>query len=249
MGKGRSFLRRHARCLTQVGFAALTNGYLPGWLAGRIYTGRLKTLCLPGLNCYSCPGALGACPIGALQATLASRQFSFSFYVLGLLTMLGALLGRLVCGWLCPFGLVQDLLYKIPFVRKLKKLPGEKLLRALRYLVLAVLVLLLPTLVVDLVGRGEALVLRVSLPVGYAGRRGATGAAFGGAARGRGRAVRLETGAAGGACAAQPADLAAVLPLPLPAGGDLWAVQPRLAVPVPRRCGAVYRLRRLSAGL
>nr|WP_241866689.1 4Fe-4S binding protein [Enterococcus faecalis] len=25
------------------------------------------------------------------------------------------MVGRFVCGWLCPFGLIQDLLHKIPF--------------------------------------------------------------------------------------------------------------------------------------
>ena len=39
------------------------------------------------------------------------------------LMLVGALLDRFVCGWLCPFGLVQDLLYKsymsIHFVKKI----------------------------------------------------------------------------------------------------------------------------------
>nr|WP_229078922.1 4Fe-4S binding protein [Enterococcus avium] len=26
------------------------------------------------------------------------------------------MVGRFVCGWLCPFGLIQDLLHKIPFI-------------------------------------------------------------------------------------------------------------------------------------
>lgn len=143
---------RHA---VQIGFTALTNSYTTGFLQGKIYTGNLKKICVPGLNCYSCPGALGACPIGSLQAVIASRQFSFSYYVVGFLIMVGALCGRFVCGWLCPFGLLQDLLYKIPFVKKIKKLPGDRWLKYLRYVVLALFVVILPLFVVDIIGQGS----------------------------------------------------------------------------------------------
>ena len=106
MGK----LRKNARLFCQSAFTALSNGYLRGFAKGEIFTGDSKIVCVPGLNCYSCPGALGSCPIGALQAVLGSRKFQISFYVLGFLMMVGAICGRFVCGWLCPFGLVQDLL-------------------------------------------------------------------------------------------------------------------------------------------
>ena len=122
---------KHLRLIVQACFAALTNGYVRGFLEGKIYSGPLKQLCVPGLNCYSCPGALGACPIGALQAVLGSRGRKFSFYVLGFLLAVGAVCGRFVCGWLCPFGLFQELLHKIPFPRKIKKLPGDRILRGL----------------------------------------------------------------------------------------------------------------------
>ena len=112
-------LRRH---LIQAAFFALTNGYAQGFATGRIYSGENKSLCVPGLNCYSCPGAYFACPIGSLQAVLNSRNFKVSCYVFGFLMMTGALLGRLVCAFLCPFGLVQDLIYHIPFPRKRKNM-------------------------------------------------------------------------------------------------------------------------------
>ena len=91
-----------------------TNANLKGFFEGRIYTGNTKVACVPGLNCYSCPGAVGSCPIGSLQAVIGSKKFSISYYVFGIMILIGALLGRLVCGLLCPFGFVQDLLYKIP---------------------------------------------------------------------------------------------------------------------------------------
>ena len=66
---------KRPRLIVQLLFLAVTNGYLYGFATGRIYTGPTKTLCVPGLNCYSCPGALGSCPIGSLQAVLASRNY------------------------------------------------------------------------------------------------------------------------------------------------------------------------------
>ena len=60
---------------------------------------RGKTVCVPGLNCYSCPAAAGACPIGAFQSVVGSSKFSFSYYVTGTLILLGVLLGRFVCGF------------------------------------------------------------------------------------------------------------------------------------------------------
>jgi hypothetical protein len=118
-------LKSKSRLIVQLVFTALSNGYVRGFAEGKIFTGKIKSVCVPGLNCYSCPGASGSCPIGSLQATLGSRNHKSAFYVLGFLMIVGAFFGRLVCGFLCPFGLVQDLLYKIPFFKKLKKLPRK----------------------------------------------------------------------------------------------------------------------------
>ena len=147
--------QRGFRLFFQIAFVALTNGYWLGFLKGKIYTGPLKALCVPGLNCYSCPGALSSCPIGALQAVLADRNFQFAFYVVGFLMITGALLGRLVCSWLCPFGLAQDLLYKIPLFRKIKKVRADRYLKYLKYVILALFVIILPMFVIDIVGQGQ----------------------------------------------------------------------------------------------
>ena len=147
--------KKNIRLFVQVIFVALTNGYVLGFLKGRIYTGPLKALCVPGLNCYSCPGALGSCPIGSLQAVLASRDYHVSFYLLGFFMVIGSIFGRFVCGFLCPFGLVQDLLYKIPFPFKRKNLPGHRKLVWLKYIVLAVMVIALPLLATDFLGQGK----------------------------------------------------------------------------------------------
>ena len=152
--------------LVQLAFTALTNGDAAGFAKGSIYKGPGEFICLPGLNCYSCPGALGSCPIGSLQAVIGSRSYRFSFYIAGFLLLFGALFGRLVCGWLCPFGLVQDLLYKIPFVKKLRRLPGDRWLKYLKYVILAGFVIVLPLTVLDIVGQGQPWFCKYICPSG-----------------------------------------------------------------------------------
>ena len=166
MGKRLSFFRRHLRTWVQICFAALSNGYAAVFAKGTIYKGSTKLLCVPGLNCYSCPGALGSCPIGSFQAVISSRNYQFTFYVTGFLLFFGALFGRFVCGWLCPFGLVQDLLYKIPFVKKLRKLPGDRWLRFLKYVILVGFVIVLPLTVLDIVGQGQPWFCKYICPSG-----------------------------------------------------------------------------------
>ena len=161
-------MKRHnrIRLIIQASFAALSNGYIRGFARGKIFTGVSKKICVPGMNCYSCPGALGACPIGSLQATLNSRDYKLALYVTGLLVLFGTFLGRFVCGFLCPFGLIQDLIYKIPFVKKIRRLPGEKALRYLRFVFLAVFVLLLPAFIADFTGLGQPWFCKWICPVG-----------------------------------------------------------------------------------
>lgn len=143
------------RTAVQVIFTAITNSYVEGFARGTIYTGATKSICVPGLSCYSCPGARGSCPIGSLQAVLGSREYKFSFYLLGFFMLVGAALGRFVCGWLCPFGLFQDLLFKIPGIKKIRNVPKDRFLRYFKYVILLVFVVLLPLFVVDITGLGS----------------------------------------------------------------------------------------------
>ena len=148
----------------QAGATLLTNLHLPNFLKGGLYQGAGKTVCVPGLNCYSCPAASGACPIGAFQAVVGSSKFSFSYYVTGFLILLGVLLGRFICGFLCPFGWFQELLHKIPT----KKFSTKKLkpLRYLKYAVLLVMVFLLPAFLVNDVGMGDPFFCKYICPQG-----------------------------------------------------------------------------------
>ncbi len=146
LGKMKSWFVAHRpskRRLVQLYCALLVNANLKGFVEGKIYTGPLKNACAPGLNCYSCPGAVLACPLGALQNAVASSGARAGTYVLGILMLYGLIAGRTICGWLCPFGLVQELLHKIP-TPKIPKGSVTRALSYLKYIILAVFVVLLP---------------------------------------------------------------------------------------------------------
>lgn len=136
-------MREHKRRYTQLIAALLMNAHIIGFVKGQIYQGKLKAICTPGLNCYSCPGAVLACPIGSLQSTLAGNRYRIPYYVLGTLLLFGVLLGRFICGFLCPFGLLQELLYKIPSP-KLKKSKITRLFSYLKYAILIIFVIGIP---------------------------------------------------------------------------------------------------------
>ena len=154
------------RGFIQAGATLLTNIHLPNFAKGTLYQGGGKYVCVPGLNCYSCPGATGACPIGSFQAVIGSWNFKMAYYIVGFLIFIGALLGRLVCGFLCPFGLIQDLLNKIPFPKKIRTFRGDKLLRKLKYVILLVFVVLMPLFVVDIMGQGSPYFCKLICPAG-----------------------------------------------------------------------------------
>ena len=161
----RNRLRLSPRRLAQLAAAALFNGYAAGFRRGRIFTGGSKALCVPVLNCYSCPGALGACPIGALQTALGAHR-RFPFYALGALTLFGLLLGRTICGLLCPFGLVQDLLYKIPLPKRELPRRLDRPARYGKYAVLLLLVVFLPAFAPTAIGIAPPFFCQYLCPAG-----------------------------------------------------------------------------------
>ena len=131
------------RKLIQLYAALLYNANIKGFISGDIYKGVTKNLCVPGLNCYSCPGAIASCPLGALQNALAASKVRSPAYIFGIIILFGLILGRTVCGWFCPVGLGQELLYKIK-TPKLKKSRVTRALSYFKYVVLAVLVVIVP---------------------------------------------------------------------------------------------------------
>ena len=148
--KIKNWFSRHKiskRRLIQLYAALLFNANLKGFKTGQIYKGNTKSVCLPGLNCYSCPGAVGACPLGSLQNALASSGKTIPYYVFGIIMLYGLLFGRWICGFLCPFGLVQELLHKIK-TPKLKKGKVTRWLSYLKYVILVLFVVVYPLLYV-----------------------------------------------------------------------------------------------------
>ena len=126
----RLLLRTNRWAVLVVSFVILNSYFFP-WLK--------RIPCL-SFNCYACPAAVFACPIGTLQHFAIVREIPF--YTLGLLGVVGSLVGRLNCGWFCPFGLLQDLLYKV----KVPKITIGNQWTWIRFVVLAVLVGLVPFL-------------------------------------------------------------------------------------------------------
>ncbi|MGN0814202.1 MAG: 4Fe-4S binding protein [Candidatus Coproplasma sp.] len=131
------------RRIIQLYAALLFNANIKGFITGRIYSGPVKNICAPGLNCYSCPGASMACPLGALQDSLASSDTRTPYYIIGILALFGLIAARTICGFLCPTGLAQELLHKIR-TPKVKKNRYTRIVSYLKYVILAVMVIAIP---------------------------------------------------------------------------------------------------------
>lgn len=150
------------RKIIQVAAFGFTNSHLGNFAAGSIYQGSWKNFCSPGLNCYSCPAAGFACPIGAMQAVGGSPKYGISFYAVGFALAFGVIFGRAVCGYLCPFGLIQELLNRIPSPKR--RIP--KPLTYIKYVLLFGLVLLFPVFVTDEFGYGAPAFCEYICPAG-----------------------------------------------------------------------------------
>ena len=115
---------------------------------------------LPILACYYPNGRTVTCPIWQLQAYVfpfwdypRGYQVNYSTsgiekiaIVLGMLVAASLLFGRAFCGWLCPFGLFQDILTRIRKATRFKHLSFKDKTNAKlgqsRYIIIAVFMIL-----------------------------------------------------------------------------------------------------------
>lgn len=122
--------KRKYRRTAQVGSLVVNNSYFFSFM---------KFCPTTGMNCYACPLSIGACPIGSLQHFMIIERIPF--FLIGFFTLIGGFFGRMVCGWICPIGWLQEMIHKIPSPKlKIRFRP----LRYLKYVILVVLVLLIP---------------------------------------------------------------------------------------------------------
>ncbi|MCF7810533.1 FAD-dependent oxidoreductase [bacterium] len=127
------------RRFTQFGIGTLLfNSYFAVISTKQIYSGPFRNICVPGLNCHACPTATMGCPIGMMQHFAATHRFPW--FLIGFLGIIGLISGRFTCGWLCPFGFVQDMMNWF----KRFRIPIPKLLNYFKYVVLVVLVIIIP---------------------------------------------------------------------------------------------------------
>ncbi|MCK4806386.1 MAG: 4Fe-4S binding protein, partial [Candidatus Aegiribacteria sp.] len=135
--------------------------YFQGLIQGAIFTGKSKIFCVPGLHCYSCPSSVLSCPVGTVQNILSSEGFTGGLAtgrpdaiillgVIGFLLTFGFIAGRFACGWICPFCLLQGLLYRIPSPKI--RIPASW--RDAKYAVLLIFVFLLPLTLRTVPGAG-----------------------------------------------------------------------------------------------
>ncbi len=93
------------RLKVQLAFAILFNIGLFQW----------HTVCFPVLNCHSCPISVFSCPLGVIGQFTQLGLVPLT--VVGGIALAGVIGGRILCGWACPFGFAQELLYKIPYFK------------------------------------------------------------------------------------------------------------------------------------
>ena len=123
----------------------------------------IKTgFCFPFFYCHACPSASAACPIRSLEISVykvfknsASFSIQFLLYPLLILWTVGLMSGRAICGWACPFGLLQRLTTKparwlknkYPKLKSFDRSKADRSLRYTKYAVLITLVFLIPAFI------------------------------------------------------------------------------------------------------
>jgi polyferredoxin len=90
----------------------------------------LGNACIPILYCEACALTWLGCPIGIMASAIAFHEIPW--LILAIVFGSALVVGRWFCGWICPSGLVQDWLYKIPS----RKIEIPRWTRFIKYAVL-----------------------------------------------------------------------------------------------------------------
>lgn len=117
------------------------NAFTP--LTGKSVNFPIESTCVPGLNCQYCRYTISGCPIGITQQALSGSFSAIAWQLWGMLVLFALLFGRLICGWACPMGLLQDVLDKVP-LPKLKKNKVTYYATYIKYIITILFVLALP---------------------------------------------------------------------------------------------------------
>ena len=126
------------RRFIQAASTVLSNSYIGTLSTRTVNTNMLKGICVPFLNCYACPTALFSCPIGTMQHFMAIH--TIPYYLLAFIALIGFTIGRMACGWVCPFGFLQDFMYMI----KSPKIKIPYFLSYMKYVILILFVIVIP---------------------------------------------------------------------------------------------------------
>ena len=158
-------MSKYKRHIFQFIATFIYNPHVANLVSGKIYRGMTKSVCVPGINCYSCPAAMGACPVGSFQSFLAGFAPKFPAYVIGLTALFGLALGRMICGWGCPFGALQEIIYKIPSP-KIGKSGMTFKLSKMKYVIALLFVIVLPLIFWKATGIGVTTFCKFICPAG-----------------------------------------------------------------------------------
>ena len=122
------------RRFSQWFFLLLSNAFIFRWFTVPLF----RWFPCPFMNCHGCPFSFFACPIGVMEHAFSIG--TISFLTIGIIFLFGGIFGRMLCGWLCPAGFLQELVNKIPI--KKRKIPN--FLFYLKYPILFFFVFFLP---------------------------------------------------------------------------------------------------------
>lgn len=116
--KSKEIRKKNTKILRTVQWMAFIFGSFGFYWLATLNPIYLKRFPMPWLVCWSNPFTPGACPAGTLQHFLTIGGGVIPFFGIGMLALIGVFFGRMTCGWMCPFGLLQDLTYKMKKVAK-----------------------------------------------------------------------------------------------------------------------------------